>query len=81
MDQESEALPSPDGRKDDGPVSKRTKPPRPTPSAGTVPAKRSSAPEALAHLDPPALLRNHRLQGILIFSFAFLLYANTLGHQ
>ena len=29
----------------------------------------------------PAFFLNTRLQGIVIFLFAFLLYANTLGHQ
>jgi hypothetical protein len=29
----------------------------------------------------PAFFQNTRLQGIIIFLFAFLLYANTLGHQ
>lgn len=62
-------------------MGKPSKPPRSTSSAGTVPPKRASALQASPEPGPPAFFRNHRLQSVLIFSFAFLLYANTLGHQ
>jgi hypothetical protein len=50
--------------------------------------KQKSSPSSTVRTKPgeqhssiPSFFQNTRLQGIIIFMFAFLLYANTLGHQ
>lgn len=47
-----------------------------------VPQTKPAAPKAAALPAPelPEFFRNTRLQGLLLFAFAFLLYANTLTH-
>ena len=50
--------------------------PGPTQNAPSKERTSSTSPSGI-----PAFFLNTRLQGIVIFLFAFLLYANTLGHQ
>jgi len=49
---------------------------RPTPS----PKSTVSKPESRPAIELPDFFRNTRLQSLLVFAFAFLLYANTLTH-
>lgn len=53
------------------------KPPRRPAPAAKVAASKTAALPAYAL---PEFFRNTRLQGLLVFAFAFLLYANTLTH-
>lgn len=50
----------------------------------SAPARAQASPTKIAtvstSLDLPDFLRNTRLQSLLIFAFAFILYANTLSH-
>ena len=48
---------------------------KPTPRPKSAPARPAPAPQAL-----PAFFTDTRLQSLLLFAFAFLLYANTLTH-
>src|SRR6188768_2833261 len=59
------------------------KKPKRKPNQSSTPQSKEEAPSRLSSSGStiPSFFRNTRLQGILIFLFAFLLYANTLGHQ
>ena len=60
--------------------SKKTEPAyRKTPQRTPRPAPVVAGPSPHAALPP--FFSNIRLQGLLIFAFAFLLYVNTFGHQ
>ena len=59
-------------------ISRPTRPPGPGKSAATGRPQRARLPAATMVL--PAFFTNLRLQSLLIFGFAFLLYANSLGH-
>ena len=59
------------------------KKPKRKPNQSSTPQSKEETPSRLSSSGStiPSFFRNTRLQGILIFLFAFLLYANTLGHQ